>query len=311
MTILVTGASGLLGRAIVQSFEGEETPVRLLGRSTDKLKALYGSKAAIFAWDPAVSDFPREALSGVTAVFHLMGEPVGGRWFKAKKERIVTSRVTSAQKLAQALEGGPCRLVSASSFALYPGRRGVVYDERTKNPEAGTFIQSTIRAWENAALSAASGETRVSVVRFGMVCSPEGYPKKLVALFKKGFGFIAGDGEQIVPIVDIDDAVGMMRWVAERGIDGVTNCVSPHLPRFRDVAESIAQAVEHPIRFTIPDWLVRPILGGSADYFMLSYDIQPARALAEGFSFRYTDPRTILARALLPHMRAVGLQPAH
>jgi uncharacterized protein len=311
MAILVTGASGLLGRAIVQSFEGEGTPVHLLGRSTDKLRALYGSKASVFAWDPALSDFPREALSGVTTLFHLMGEPVGGRWFKAKKERIVTSRVTSAQKLAQALEGRPCRLVSASSFALYSGRRGVVYDERAKNTEAGTFIQSTIRAWENAALSAASGETRVSVVRFGMVCSPGGYPKKLVALFKKGLGFIAGDGEQIVPIVDIDDAVSMMRWAAERGVEGVTNCVSPQLPRFREVAESIAQAVERPIRFTIPDWLVRPILGGSADYFLLSYDMRPARALAEGFSFRYTEPRTILARALLPHMRSVGLQPAH
>jgi NAD dependent epimerase/dehydratase family enzyme len=94
-------------------------------------------------------------------------------------------------------------------------------------------------------------------------------------------------------------------------VEGVTNCVSPQLPRFREVAESIAQAVERPIRFTIPDWLARPILGGSADYFLLSYDMRPARALAEGFSFRYTEPRTILARALLPHMRSVGLQPAH
>jgi uncharacterized protein len=311
VSILVTGATGLLGRAVAQSFANERVPIRLVGRSAARLKAIHGEKVALFTWDPATSDFPREALDGVTTIYHLMGEPVGGRWFTSKKRRIVASRVTSAQKLARALEGRPCRLVSASSFAYYPGRRGEVYDEKSHPAEGGSFIRSTIRAWENAALSAASGDSRVSVIRFGMVCGADAYPRKLVRLFRKGFGFIAGDGLQIVPIVDIDDAVAMLRWVSDRGVDGVTNCVSPHLPRFREVAESISQAVEQPIRFTIPDWLARPLLGGSADYFLLSYDIRPARALAEGFSFRYAEPRTILARALLPDMRSVGLQPAH
>jgi uncharacterized protein len=311
MSILVTGATGLLGRAVVQSYAAEGAPFRVVGRDTDALKALYGRHCDAYAWDPATADFPREALSGIDTIYHLMGEPVGGRWFKSKKRRIVTSRVTSAHKLAAAIDGRPCRLVSASSFALYPGRRGEVYDDRSRPNERGTFIQGTIRAWENAALSAVGGESRVSVVRFGMICGPNAYPKKLVRLFKKGLGFIAGDGEQIVPIVDIDDAVGMMRWAAENGVDGVTNCVSPQLPRFRDVAETIAQAVEQPIRFTIPDWLARPILGGSADYFLLSYDIRSSRALAEGFTFRYTEPRAILARALLSHMKTTGRQSAH
>lgn len=311
MSILITGATGLLGKAVAQSFADEGVAIKLLSRNVAKLKAHYGEKVPLFTWDPATSDFPREALDGVTTIYHLMGEPVGGRWFNAKKRRIVTSRVTSTQKLAHALDGRPCRLVSASSFAYFPGRRGDVYDENSRPAEAGSFIQSTIRAWENAALSAASGDSRVSVIRFGLVCGPDAYPKKLVQLFSKGLGFIAGDGLQIVPIVDIDDAVAMMRWASERGVDGVTNCVSPHLPRFRDVAETIAQAVERPIRLTIPDRLARPILGGSADYFLLSYDIRPTRALAEGYAFRYTEPRTILARALLPYMRSVGLQPAH
>jgi uncharacterized protein (TIGR01777 family) len=311
MSILVTGATGLLGRAIAQSYAAEGKPLRLLGRSTDKLKAMFGAGCDAVAWDPARSDLPPEALSGISTVYHLMGEPVGGRWFKSKRRAIITSRVTSAQKLAAALEGRPCRLVSASSFAIYPGRRGEVYDDRSRPNDPGSFIQATVRAWENAALSAASGQSRASVIRFGMVCGPDAYPKRLVSLFKKGAGFIAGDGEQIVPIVDIDDAVAMLRWAAERNIDGVVNCVSPQLPRFREVAEAIAHAVEKPVRYKIPDWLARPILGGSADYFLLSYDIKPSRALAEGFTFRYSEPRTILARALLPHMRVAGDRPTH
>jgi NAD dependent epimerase/dehydratase family enzyme len=103
-----------------------------------------------------------------------MGEPVGGRWTKSKKARIVTSRVTSAQKLARAIGGAPVRLISASSFGIYPGQRGEVYTEETRlDAPRKTFIQSTLRAWENAALSATEGETKVTVIRFGMVAGPE------------------------------------------------------------------------------------------------------------------------------------------
>jgi uncharacterized protein len=166
-------------------------------------------------------------------------------------------------------------------------------------------VQSTLRACENAALSAECGSAKVTVIRFAMVCGPDGYPKKLVHLFKRVGGFIVGDGEQFVPIVDIEDAVAMMRWAADGNAgEGVVNCVSPRLPRFREVAESIATAVGKPIRGSVPDWLARPILGGSADYFLLSYDIRPARAIALGYSFAQDEPKTILRRALIPH--AVG-----
>jgi uncharacterized protein (TIGR01777 family) len=304
MVVMVTGASGLLGRAIAASYLAEGQKLHLVGRDADKLRRLYGDRAAIFAWDPIAGEFPPKALEGVATAFHLMGEPVGGRWTKAKKERIITSRVTSAQRLARAIGGAPVRLISASSFGIYPGRRGDVYDEETRiEPPGQSFIQSTLRAWENAALSASNGATKVTIIRFGMVCSPDGYPKKLVRLCQRVGGFIVGDGDQLVPIVDIDDAVAMMRWAADGNAgDGVINCVSPELPRFRDVAHTIAAVVSKPVRLKVPAWLARPILGGSADYFLLSYDIRPARALAQGFRFAQDDPKTILRRALKPYV---------
>ncbi len=304
MVVMVTGATGMLGRAIARSYLADGQKVHLVGRNADKLRQLYGDRAAIFPWAEVTDEFPAKALEGVSTAFHLMGEPVGGRWTKAKRARIITSRVTSAQMLARAIGGGPVRLISASSFGIYPGRRGEVYDEETRiDTQGNSFIQSTLRAWENAALSAANGSTTVTIIRFGMVCSPEGYPKKLVRLCQRVGGFIVGDGDQLVPIVDIDDAVSMMRWAANGDAgDGVINCVSPELPRFSDVAQTIAAAVRKPVRLKIPDWLARPILGGSADYFLLSYDIRPARALAQGFRFAQDDPRTILRRALTPYM---------
>jgi uncharacterized protein (TIGR01777 family) len=309
MTIVVTGASGLIGRAVAKSYTAEGHEVRLVGRSEDKLRALYGPATPIITWEPAEEDFPRHALDGATAVFHLMGEPLGGRWTRTKKQRIVTSRVTSAHKLARALDGRPIRLVSASSFGIYPGRRGEVYDEKTPLGGAGqTFIQATIRAWENAALSGTYGDSKATVVRLGLVCSPEGYPKKLVHLFKRGLGFVAGDGQQIVPIVDIDDVVRAMRWAAEgHAGEGVVNCVTGRLPRFADVAQAIAAVVGKPIRFNVPDWLARPILGGSADYFLLSYDIRSTRALTQGFTFTQPEPEEILRRALAPYAEEASM----
>lgn len=303
MAVLITGASGLLGRAVAKSYLAQGEKVHLVGRDSARLRRLYGEHAPVFVWEPAEEDFPEAALKDVRTAFHLMGEPVGGRWTKRKKARIVTSRVTSAQKLARALHGAPARLVSASSFGIYPGRHGEVYteDTRIEGPKQN-FIQSTLRAWENAALTASGGDTHVTVIRFAMVCSPEGYPKKLVRLFQRVGGVIVDDGEQIVPVVDIDDAVAMLRWAAEGNAgDGIINCVSPKLPSSRQIAETIAARLGTTIRLQIPEWLARPILGGSADYFLRSYDIRGARAESKGFTFRHAEPGEILARALAPY----------
>lgn len=300
MTVLITGATGLIGRALTRNYLEDREHIRILTRDAVKARALFGDAVEIIEWQPADEDLPPQAVHGVETVFHLMGEPVSGRWSSAKVKRIVQSRIVSAQKLADALRGRWARLVSASSFGIYPGRFGEVYEETVPLAEPETQVQELLQAWEAAAASAESPETRVNMVRFGMVCSIEGYPKKLVRLFRKGAGFVAGNGRQIVPIVDIEDAVGMLRWVAAGNAgDGPVNCVAPALPSFEEVARSISRHTERPVRLRIPNWLARPILGGSADYFLLSFDVRPRKALDRGYNFRQSDPDQILRRAIL------------
>lgn len=301
MTVLITGATGLIGRALTQSLIADRAPLRVLTRDPARAAATLGDAATFHRWNPAEEPPPLDALDGVQTVFHLMGEPVAGRWTAEKKQQIIASRVTAAKKLAEAIRGTPCRMISASSFGIYAGKHGVTYDETEPLEPPGTGIQEILQNWEAAALSAAAAPaTAANVVRFGMVCSREGYPRKLIRLFKRGLGFIAGTGEQIVPIVHIDDAVGMLRWVASgQAGDGPVNCVSPQLPTFATVAHAIARCLGKPVRFKVPDWLARPILGGSADYFLLSYQVRPRRALDRGYNFRLTDPERILERAIL------------
>ncbi|MDX2266459.1 MAG: NAD-dependent epimerase/dehydratase family protein [Hyphomicrobiales bacterium] len=298
--MLITGATGLIGRALTRSFLEDRTPVTVVSRNPSEASDMFQGRVRAVEWSPAASPFPHDALAGVDTVFHLMGEPVGGRWTAQKRAEIVASRVTAAAAIAEALKGRSCRFVSASSFGIYRGRAGEVYDETDPLPAPASEVQAILQSWEAAALAASSPQTRVNVVRFGMVCAPDGYPKKLVRLFKKGFGFVAGDGRQIVPIVALDDAVGMLRWAASgQAGDGAINCVAPQLPTFRDVATCIAETLRAPLRFRVPNWIARPILGGSADYFLLSYDVKPRVALNRGYNFRMSDPMQILRDAIL------------
>jgi uncharacterized protein (TIGR01777 family) len=228
-----------------------------------------------------------------------MGEPVGGRWSKAKIDAIIGSRIISTEKIARAIKGQPCRLVSASSFGIYSGERGVTYQETSPIHPPLTRIQQILRAAEEAAASASARRTHVNMIRFGLVCAEEGYPKKLVRLFRNGISFSVGDGEQIVPVVGLEDAVAMLRWAAsgEAG-DGPVNCVAPALPRFKDIANAIASHIQRPLSFSVPAWLARPLLEGSADYFLRSYNVRPQKALELGYAFSCSHPGEILMRAL-------------
>lgn len=299
MAVLITGATGLIGRALTRSFLEDQETVHVLTRDEEQARASLGDHVRTFSWQPAEEALPLDAIAGVDKVFHLMGEPVAGRWTRKKVERIIQSRIVSAKKLANAIRGLPCRFVSASSFGIYPGRRGEIYEETARLGAPGTQIQEILQAAEKAVASAAAPETKVNMVRFGMVCARDGYPKKLARLFKRGIGFIVGDGEQIVPIIDVDDAVGMLRWVASgQAGEGPVNCVAPQLPQFREVASAIASGTNSKVRFSIPNWLARPLLGGSADYFLLSYEVRPRKALDRGYNFRQSDPERILSRAV-------------
>src|SRR5215469_6032739 len=187
MAVLVTGATGLIGRALVKSLMDSHETIHVLSRDPARASALLGnSTIRTFAWHPAADAFPEAALEGVETIFHLMGEPVGGRWSKAKIDAIAASRVTSTEKIARSIKGRGCRFITASSFGIYAGRRGIAYEETSPLCPPLSRIQQILCAAEQAAASACTLQTRVNMMRFGLVCAKDGYPKKLVRLFRKG-----------------------------------------------------------------------------------------------------------------------------
>jgi NAD dependent epimerase/dehydratase family enzyme len=103
MTVLVTGATGLIGRSLMKNLLSDRETIHVLSRNRSRVKELFGHGVKGFVWQPSTEEIPVEAFEGVETIFHLMGEPVGGRWTKAKVDAIVASRVTSGEKIAQAV----------------------------------------------------------------------------------------------------------------------------------------------------------------------------------------------------------------
>lgn len=299
MTVLITGATGLIGRAVTGRFLHIGAEVRVLTRRPHRAREMFGEAVGIVEWHPMTELPPDRAFQDVDLVVHLMGEPVRGRWSQTKRERVRASRVVTTEKIADAIAGKPVRLLSASSFAIYPGQLGESYDERAPLGEPASFVKSMIHDWELAAFRAHEQGASVAILRFGMVASPGGYPNWMVEAFAAGRGVLPGDGAQIVPVVDIEDVSLMVLWAAGHPeIQGPVNCVAPSNLPMSTVVEKVSAAAGRGPRLKVSPRLARFLLGPNAEYFVPSYDIKPHVAIQAGYEFLHPDANEILGRAL-------------
>ncbi|MEO0619874.1 MAG: NAD-dependent epimerase/dehydratase family protein [Pseudomonadota bacterium] len=308
MSIAITGATGRLGRAVMALLVKTGAPVHVLTRHLARATELFGDVAQIHEWHPLSSAPPASALRDADVVIHLAGEPVAGRWTVSRLDRIRRSRIVSSERLVSALKERPVRLIGASSYGIYGGRAGVTYSEETPLEAPETPVQTLVQDWERAVLSARRNRSSVAVVRYGMLCGTAArdqralFPHGLAAQCVRGFGLQMGEGQQVVPVVDIEDAARLTVWLASAPeIEGAVNAVAPTLLTLGDVGEAIATRCGRGPRLAIPNWIARPWLGPSAPFTLGSFDIQPKRALNCGFQFLRPDGRDVIACALASH----------
>jgi len=305
MSIVITGASGRIGRATMALLRETGAPVHVLSRNLVRATELFGDWADVHEWHPLSSPPPAAAFRGVEVVINLMGEPVGGRWTKARAERIAQSRVVGTEKIVQALREHRCRLVSASSFGIYPGNAEEKYTEGTRLEAPENCVQKMIQDWEQAALRAKRTGTSVAMIRYGMVSGGDGsakrplFPHGLARQCANGLGVIMGGGRQIVPVIDIEDAARLTVWAAtEPDIEGPINAVAPVPLSLGEVGETIGAQLGRGPRIYIPRWVATRWLGRSASYTLGSFHVQPMIAMAGGFQFAVPDGKDVIARAL-------------
>src|SRR5437763_13237380 len=202
MNVLISGASGLVGSALIPALVGRGDRVIRLVRH------LVEPGAPEIEWHPG-SRLDPEALEGFDAVIHLAGENIFGRWTTAKKKAISESRVGGAQTLSDAIavcQRAPQIFLSASAIGYYGSRGDGTLDEESSSGEG--FLAEVAREWEAATGAARRARTRVVNLRFGVVLSTRGGAlKKMLTLFRLGLGGRIGDGKQWFSWISIDDAV--------------------------------------------------------------------------------------------------------
>jgi uncharacterized protein (TIGR01777 family) len=286
MKVAVTGASGLVGSALVPFLStGGHEVVRLVRRPP--------RGASEIGWDPARGEVDGGALEGVDAAVHLSGENLaGGRWTEARKARLRDSRIGSTQLLARTLAGlnrRPRVLVSVSGISYY-GSRG---DEwLTEASEAGDgFLARLAVDWEAAAAPAAEAGLRVVHPRFGLVLSPAGgVLGKMLLPFRAGLGGVVGPGSQYMSWVAIDDLLGALHYLLlDDALDGAVNLVTPEPVTNREFTKTLARVLGRPSILPVPAFALRLALGREmADETLLaSVRVHPRRLEEGGYGFRF------------------------
>jgi uncharacterized protein len=287
MKIAITGASGLVGGALVPFLTaGGHEVVRLVRR------APRASDEA--SWDPVAGAIDATALEGVDAVVHLAGENIaGGRWTQARKTLLRTSRIAPTRLLAEtlgALKRRPRVMISASAIGYY-GSRGEAWVTE-KDAPADDFLGRLAAEWEAAAEPAAQAGLRVVNLRTGIVLSPAGGALgKLLLPFKAGLGGVVGPGTQYMSWVAIDDLLGIVRHALDReDLAGPANAVAPAPVTNHEFTKTLGRVLGRPTIAPVPAFALRLAFGEMAEATLLaSTRVRPERLQATGYRFGFPD----------------------
>lgn len=279
--ILISGASGFIGRALVPYLSNKGHRVFSLRRSEDP--------EGKYEWNPEKGILHPELLDEIDTVINLNGENIAsGRWSEERKHQILVSRISSTRLLSGAIRksGHPHTLINASAVGIYGDRGDEILTENSA-PGSG-FLATVGKEWETAALEAVSDNTRVVCLRLGVVLSPTGgMLKRLTPFFKLGLGGRVGNGKQYMSLIPLAELLNIFDFVINnRAVSGALNAVLPKPLTNEEFTKRFAGAFERPALFPVPASIVKFVFGEMGRELLLaSVRAVPRRLEEAGYVF--------------------------
>lgn len=297
LTVLISGASGVIGSAVIPFLTtGGHRVIRLVRRPPEP-----GSDEVF--WDPASGVIRLEGIDRIDAVLHLAGENLdNGRWTPSRKKKILESRVKGTELIARAistLDEPPGVMLCASAVGFYGNRGGAMLSE-TDGP-GDDFISSVCDRWEKAAAPAAKKGIRTAFLRIGVVLTPMGGALQKVLLpYRLGLGGRIGSGRQYISWISMEDVIGSIHHIlTHKEIAGPVNIVSPEPVTNRDYTGVLGRVLGRPTPLTLPSFVIKAGFGQMGREILLSSTrVMPDVLIKTGYGFVNSDLEMSLRHTL-------------
>jgi uncharacterized protein (TIGR01777 family) len=299
--VAVTGATGVIGRAVVSALRERGDEVVALSRNAARARESLGVEAVEWS-DPKGEAAPTAAFEGVSGVIHLLGEPVAQRWSESAKKEIRDSRVLGTRNLLAGMrEAGPRLkvLVAQSATGFYGPRGDEPVDEG--EPAGSGFLAGVVVDWEaEVAGGAEQLGLRAPICRTGVVLSESGGAlETMLPPFKLGVGGPVAGGDQYIPWVHIDDVVGALLFALDNEeANGPLNVTAPAPATNKEFSKALGRALHRPAVMPVPGFAIKALYGEMSAIVTTGVRAEPTRLLKLGYRFRHPSLDDALAAAL-------------
>lgn len=289
-TILITGASGLVGRHLVRKLKLNHFEIKTLTTNRERANG-----KDTFFWNPEQQIIDNQSVEDVDFIIHLAGANIGeSRWTEERKKTILESRTISAALLLKAVEEKGTQLkafISSSATGYY----GAITTSEVMNEDskpAGDFLGSVCVAWEQAADLFTVKDIRTVKIRTGVVLAKNAPAlNKMLLLVKFGIGSPLGSGKQYMPWIHIDDLCEIyLKAVLNENMQGPYNAVAPHQTDNKTMMKTLAKQLKRPFFFpAVPAFVLKFLLGEMSSLVLEGSMVSPLRLIESGFRFKYPD----------------------
>jgi len=296
MKVLITGATGLVGDAIVAQCKKQSISVHYLTTSKEKIQTTENYKG--FYWNPAKQEIDKACFEGVDAIINLAGAQISKRWTQSYKQNILNSRLQSLQLLRSTIKKENInikQLVSASAVGIYSDSIINYYEEGSSDKSSG-FLGEVVHSWEKAADEFLDLGILVTKIRIGLVLdSNQGALPEMVKPIKFGVGAAFGTGLQWQSWIHIKDLAKIFVHVLEHELDGVFNAVAPNPVTNKELTKAIARTINKPLWLpNIPKIVMKLVLGEMHVLLFESQRVCSKKIIDSGFNFRYVNLKPAL-----------------